>query len=101
MAAPCLWPHACFDCRKSWKLPEASTAKCPECGHPLHWMGRAFKVPRKTDSEQWAKVRSLWTAGYRFMNHEGWRDVEPYPEHLKEVEGFVRDNPDHPFRLGG
>jgi hypothetical protein len=63
-------------------------------------MGRAFKVPRKADNEQWAKVRSLWLAGYRFMSHEGWRDVKPYPERLKEVETFVRDNPDHPFRLG-
>lgn len=95
----CLWPHACFSCRKSWKLAEASTAKCPECGGELHWMGRAFKVPRKTDKEQWSKVEALWRAGYRFINHTGWRDVEPYPDRLRDVEDFVRKNPGHPFRV--
>ena len=62
-------------------------------------MGRAFKVPRKTDKEQWAKVEVLWRAGYRFINHTGWRDVEPYPDRLRDVEEFVRKNPAHPFRL--
>lgn len=62
-------------------------------------MGRAFKVPKKTDGEQWAKVRALWLAGYRFMNHTGWRDVGPYPERLKEVDSFIAANPNHPFRL--
>jgi hypothetical protein len=61
-------------------------------------MGRGFKPPRKTDAEQWAKVRALWVNGYRFPSHERWRDVEPYPERLREVEDFVRLNPDHPFR---
>jgi hypothetical protein len=94
----CLWPHACFDCRKSWKLPEASNGKCPECGASLHWMGRAFKVPRKSDREQWEKVRALWVAGYRFVNHTGWREVAPYPERLRDVPDFIRHNSDHPFR---
>jgi hypothetical protein len=95
-----LWPHACFECCKSWKLSEASNAKCPECGGEIHWMGRAFKAPRKTDDEQWAKVRALWSAGFRFVNHEGWREAaEPYPERLREVEDFILRNPKHPFRL--
>lgn len=94
----CLWPHACFACRKSWKLAEASTAKCPECGGALHWMGRAFKVPGRRDDEQWAKVEALWTAGFRFLSHTRWREVEPYPERLRDVADFVRHNPDHPFR---
>ncbi|GLK48520.1 hypothetical protein GCM10017620_14930 [Brevundimonas intermedia] len=62
-------------------------------------MGRAFKAPKKTDKEQWNKVNSLWGAGYRFINHEGWRAVVPYPERLTEVAAFIRDNPDHPFRV--
>ena len=61
-------------------------------------MGRAFKVPRKIDKEQWSKVEALWRAGYRFINHTGWRDVEPYPDRLRDVEDFVRRNPEHPFR---
>lgn len=95
----CLWPHACFACRKSWKLSEDSTAKCPECGEALHWMGRAFKVPKKSDDEQWAKVSALWFAGFRFFNHEGRAEAEPFPERLREVEAFVRRNPVHPFRI--
>ena len=34
-------------------------------------MGRAFKVPKKSDAEQWAKVEALWNAGYRFHNDIG------------------------------
>lgn len=97
--AECLWPHACFDCRKSWKLAEEANAKCPECATALHWMGRAFKPPRKADKGQWAKVRALWTAGFRFINHTRWRDAESFPDHLRDVEDFVRRNPDHPFRV--
>ncbi|MFC4255351.1 hypothetical protein GRI97_07935 [Altererythrobacter xixiisoli] len=96
----CLWPHACFECRKSWKLAEEASAICPECKADLHWMGRAFKVPRKSDVEQWAKVQALWNAGFRFINHTRWRDVEAMPERLRDVEDFIRRNSEHPFRIG-
>ena len=62
-------------------------------------MGRAFKAPKKTDHEQWKKVEALWRAGFRFPSHTGWREVEPYPERLREVGAFIRDNPKHPFRV--
>lgn len=62
-------------------------------------MGRAFKVPKKADDEQWAKVRALWLAGFRFISHTRWREVEPYPDRLREVDEFVRQNPNHPFRV--
>lgn len=99
--APVLWPHACFACRKSWKLNEASTAKCPQCRSDLHWMGRGFKAPRRTDREQWVKVQMLWTAGFRFPSHTGWRtpEPEPYPERLREVKDYIRRNQTHPFRV--
>lgn len=98
--ADCLWPHACFDCRKSWKMAEESSAKCPECGGDLRWMGRAFKVPKKADGEQWAKVAALWQAGFRFFNSPTLRGTyDPFPERLREVEAFVRRNPDHPLRI--
>lgn len=61
-------------------------------------MGRAFKVPKKSDVEQWEKVQALWTAGFRFVNRARWRDVEPYPERLREVADFIKRNADHPFR---
>lgn len=93
--------HACFDCRKSWKLGETSAAICPECRAPLHWMGRAFRVPKKNDEEQWARVRALWLAGFRFLGDTGRREAEPYPERLHDVDDFVRRNATHPFRVAG
>ena len=53
-------------------------------------MGRAFKVPKKSDSEQWAKIRALWFAGFRFVNHTRWQEVEAFPERLQDVEDFIR-----------
>lgn len=94
-----LTAHACFDCRKSWKLSEESTAICPQCGGQAHFMGRAFKAPKKMDKEQWNKVERLWNAGFRFFPNTGWREVEPYPEHLRDVDEFIRQNPKHPFRV--
>lgn len=80
-------------------MPDEAIGKCPECGVTLQSMGRAFKVPKKSDNEQWAKVRALWFAGFRFVNHTRWREVEPFPERLREVDEFVRRNPQHPFRV--
>jgi hypothetical protein len=62
-------------------------------------MGRAFKAPKKSDEEQWKKVEALWQAGFRFLSNTGWRDVEPYPDRLREVAGFIAANPNHPFRF--
>jgi hypothetical protein len=62
-------------------------------------MGRAFKVPRKSDEEQWAKVAALWNAGFRFISHSRWVEAESFPERLRDVEDFVRRNPRHPFRV--
>lgn len=62
-------------------------------------MGRAFKAPKKSDNEQWAKVRALWVAGFRVVNHTRWREAESFPERLREVDEFVRRNPQHLFRV--
>lgn len=91
--------HTCFNCRKSWKLHEKSSAVCPECGKPLNWMGRAFKAPKKTDAEQWEKIEMLWRAGFRFFPTTRGRQVEPYPERLRDVSSFIASNLDHPFRV--
>lgn len=91
--------HACFFCRKVWKLSAESAATCPQCKAKLSWMGRAFKAPKKSDEEQWRKVETLWKAGFRFLPDTGWRDVAPYPERLREVAGFIAANPNHPFRF--
>ena len=100
IAAPdYLIAHACFDCRKSWKVRKDTTGVCPQCGGALHEMGRSFKAPKKSDAEQWEKVRALWSAGFRFWSYRSHPDAEPLPERLREVDDFIRRNPDHPLRV--
>jgi hypothetical protein len=93
--------HACFLCRKSFKVASRpQQAKCPNCGGPLHWMGRSFKAPAARDTEQWLKVQALHEAGFRFFSYRSY-DCPPLPARLSEVEEFIRSNPGHPFRVGG
>ncbi|MDD7974010.1 hypothetical protein, partial [Roseinatronobacter alkalisoli] len=48
--------HACFTCRKSWKMTACEKGNvCPHCGKAVFEMGRSFKAPRKSDTEQWQK----------------------------------------------
>jgi predicted nucleic acid-binding Zn-ribbon protein len=92
--------HACFQCRKSFKVsprPEFS-ALCPQCGGTIFEMGRSFKAPASRDSEQWAKVEALYAAGFRFSSYRS-ADGPPLPDRLAEVESFIRNNPAHPLRV--
>ena len=92
-----LWPHACFSCRVSFKLDaDRSSKKCPNCKGELYNMGRAFKAPKRNNIEQWKKVEKLRLAGYGFPMTSAKAPV--YPEKLREVEDFIGENPDHPFR---
>lgn len=90
--------HACFECRKSWKVRADTDAVCPQCAVPLFEMGRSFKAPKKTDAEQWRKVEALWRHGFRFWS-VGSTEVEPLPSRLRDVDDFVHRNPNHPARL--
>jgi len=92
--------HACFDCRKSWKVRPDRSADCPQCGSTLCEMGRSFKAPRKSDVEQWEKVRLLWFAGFRFSSYRSHPEAEPMPKRLRDVADFIRRNPRHPARVG-
>lgn len=95
-----LVPYACFECRRSVKIPpREQAARCPQCGGELHWMGRAFKPPRRTDLKQWMKVEKLRMAGFLFASFHNFRDAEAYPETLREVADFIERNPDHPMRI--
>ena len=92
--------HACFECRKSFKIAdydERNCHKCPECTRPLRFMGRYFKTPKRSDLEQWRKVQKLWNAGFRF---DASRDSPRFPLRLKEVDAFIKQNPYHPLRSG-
>jgi hypothetical protein len=92
--------HACFDCRRSCKVsprPER-VAVCPSCGGPMYEMGRSFKAPPARDREQWAKVRALYAAGFRFFGYRS-SFCPPLPARLADVAAFLRENPDHPYRI--
>ena len=94
--------HACFTCRKSFKIaprPEFKAA-CPNCGGAAHEMGRSFKAPPSRNLAQWAKVQALYEAGFRFFSYRTF-NCTPLPDRLSQVEVFIRDNPDHPFRVAG
>lgn len=92
--------HACFACRKSFKVhsDETREAHCPECGKPLYCMGRSFKTPKQKDKEQWRKVQALYAYGFRFSSYRS-SDCEPLPEEYSDVDDFVRRNPNHPLRV--
>ena len=94
--------HACFDCRKSFKISPRSNfiAVCPNCGGHAHEMGRSFKAPPTKDIEQWAKVQALYAAGFRFYSYRSTSGPQ-LPAKLSEVEAFIHDNPRHPMRTGG
>ena len=94
--------HACFACRKSFKVAprQDDQTVCPNCGGALNFMGRSFKAPPAKDTEQWAKVRELYDAGFRFFSYRS-VDGPPLPARLADVEAFIRDNPTHPLRVGG
>jgi predicted nucleic acid-binding Zn-ribbon protein len=92
--------HACFNCRKSFKLVPRKEARavCPGCGGELHEMGRSFKAPLSRDMEQWLKVQALYKAGFRFSSYRS-TSGPPLPARLSEVDAFIRDNPAHPLRV--
>ncbi|MEM8652575.1 MAG: hypothetical protein AAGF54_18755 [Pseudomonadota bacterium] len=97
--------HACFDCRKSYKIEiefagETPNVKCPQCSENLHYMGRSFKTPKQTDVKQWAKVKKLYEAGFVFFSYRHFPEAEPLPERLQDVDDFLARNPDHPMKVG-
>ncbi len=107
--------HACFTCRKVFKktvpgksrelhrdcyvlgMTETVSFRCPECGGSLHAMGKTFRAPRSSQLEQWKVVEALFQAGFRFMSGRG--SHAELPTRLRDVEQFIRENPDHPLKL--
>lgn len=99
-AAHYLVAHACFTCRKSFKLRalDEGTHTCPDCAGVLHEMGRSFKAPARDNVEQWDKVQTLYAHGFRFFGN-GSSESERLPARLCEVEGFLARNPRHRLRI--
>lgn len=82
---------ACFACRKAFKKDLADPRyhpKCPECGTPMHDMGRYFRAPRHGDTRQWRKVELLFRAGVYFRDH----DFGPLPKTVSEATRFIAAN---------
>lgn len=92
--------HACFDCRKSFKLAPRSNyvTTCPNCGGVILEMGRSFKAPPARDIAQWAKVWVLYAAGFRFSSYRS-TSGPPLPRTRSEVKAFIGDNPAHPMKI--
>ena len=90
--------HACFSCRKSFKLDPGKPRTCPQCGRILYEMGRSFRAPRSTDRDQWRKVQALYAHGFRFFGR-GSSDAEPLPRRYRDVAPFVKRNPEHRLRV--
>jgi len=91
--------YVCFPCKRSYKQttePERAR-KCPQCAEPIVKMGRAFRPPKKSDIEQWKKVKKLRDAGYLFYMNT--YDSAAYPDRLRDVDAFIKANPRHPFRI--
>jgi hypothetical protein len=81
---------ACFDCRKVFKQKYRrwkEVLKCPDCGRPMAWMGRAFRAPRRENTKQWRKVELLARNGFTFWSYVGRR-----PKSVGEARTFVEQN---------
>lgn len=100
-SAPYLVAHACFACRKSFKVRqrEEPVVICPQCGEELHWMGRTFRAPALSNAEQWSKIQALYAHGFRFFSYRSYPAAPHLPERFREVAAFVAANPAHPFRV--
>ena len=97
--SPYLIAHACFKCRKSFKItPREQAPPCPQCTSELNEMGRSFKAPAMRNVEQWQKVEALFNAGFRFFSYRSYPSAPKLPERFKEVAAFLRSNPKHPFK---
>ena len=90
----CLFPFACFRCRRSFKRsykPGVEERPCPNCGGVAVRLSRKFKAPPADNGRQWAKVEYFVSQGFRFeslRNPDG--TAATYPGTLREAEEFVR-----------
>jgi hypothetical protein len=105
--------HACFHCRKVFKLAyhtkvqlraawlsrrssgrQRTTAfhepqhVCPQCGGEVEMMGRAFRAPRTNDLDEWRGVELLVQAGFRFFSYSS----GGYPSGIRAIQEFIAAN---------
>ena len=105
--------HACFHCRKVFKLAYQTKAQlraawlsrrmtghqpsrefqepphiCPQCGGEVEVMGRAFRAPRCNDLDAWRSVELLVQAGFRFFSYSS----GGYPSGIRAIQEFIAAN---------
>ena len=100
-------PYACLACRKSFKRPRVFAPPryrpCPVCGKPATGLHPDFKPPRTSNVKQWAKVRLLVEAGFRFRpiwDAEKEKSI-PYPETLRDAGPWIERFKNLPVTRGG
>ena len=49
----------CPECRKSVRRSpyDAEHPRCPSCQKPMAWVGTKGKIPKKSDSKAWNRIR--------------------------------------------
>lgn len=102
--------YACLECKTAHKRHVKGTPSdypkkmpCPICKNDMYHVGRNFKAPGKSDSQQWAKIRFLISHGFWFqkIRPEGISgESVPYPETLEEAREFVVKYADHAITDG-
>lgn len=96
---PYRMPYACFNCRISLKQDlmyymdtesePRSFVKCPNCESEMKMMGHDFQAPRKSNKNQWRKIRLLYEAGITF-NSCGCEGPGYRPKTLSEAKNSVK-----------
>ncbi len=74
----------CWKCRKTHMRSRYQFAICSECGKPMVWLDRKYKVPKKRDDKGWERMHKDWLAKkrsdrfckYYKKNTPDWWEVE-------------------------
>ena len=87
--------YACFVCQKAFrKAPSILLGKaaiCPNCGRPMHNMGRYFNAPKQMDDREWRKIQMLVRNDMYLKAHHG-RRSRFVPTRLQEIPAFIETN---------
>ena len=103
-----LHKFACFDCNVAFKRPATEDSfsgtawqaeselihKCPNCTHKMAFMGRNFRVPKRSNKNKWMAAKLLWEAGFRYCG-SGNQPSVTLPEVTSEIPEFIKNNMNH------
>lgn len=76
--------NVCFSCREGRKASIYDSPHfCHSCKSPMVEMGPTFKIPRKSNRNQWRKVEILYGGGERFNSYG--RELK-LPKRLSDID---------------